>query len=152
METEQKVEKDRLAVGVWLRLMKSYNLILRQARRSISTDCTLAQFDVLAQLARHSEGLSFRQLSEELLVTAGNLTGIVDRLEAEGLVVRNQVPEDRRSFQVKLTESGQKLSEKLIEKHTTDLQKLFAGLSKDELLQLRDLLGKLQTEIEKEGV
>lgn len=142
------MKADRLAAGTWIRLMKSYNLILRRTRRAM-TGCTLPQFDVLAQLERHPEGISFRELSQELLVTAGNLTGIVDRLEREGLVVRSPAPHDRRSFLLHLTDTGRALAKQLIAKHRRDLGEAMGVLSEQELTQLRDLLEKLQQGLEK---
>lgn len=139
--------RGRLAAGTWLRLMKSYNLILRRTRRAMP-ERTLAQFDVLAQLERHPEGISFRELSRELLVTAGNLTGIVDRLEREGLVVRSPAPNDRRSFLLHLTDDGRALAKRLIAKHKKDLEEAMGVLSEQELTQLRDLLEKLQQGLE----
>ena len=71
-------------------------------------DTTLPRFDLLAQLERTPDGLTMRELSQRLMVTGGNVTGITDQLEAEGLVVREAHPSDRRSFTVKLTASGRR--------------------------------------------
>jgi MarR family len=73
-----------LAVSTWLRLLHGYALIERELRRAVAAHCTFPQFDVLNQLDRERDGLTFVELSRRLLVTAGNLTGIVDRLHAEG--------------------------------------------------------------------
>src|SRR5438105_2158093 len=100
------ISEDRLALSAWVRLVKSYNLVLREARRRLGKHCTLPQFDVIAQLARSEDGLSFSELSRHLIVTSGNLTGIVDRLEDEDLVYRETQPEDRRSIKVRLTSKG----------------------------------------------
>ncbi|MCS6886124.1 MAG: MarR family transcriptional regulator [Acidobacteriota bacterium] len=143
------MEKAKLAVGTWIRLMKSYNLILRRTRRRIK-ECTLSQFDVLAQLERHPEGVTFSELSKELLVTAGNLTGVVDRLEKSGLVVRSSVPTDRRSVLLRLTEKGDTLAKRLIARHRRDLKFVFSVLTEEELVQLRNLLDKLQQALEEE--
>ena len=71
------------AAGVWIRLVKCHGLVMREVRRRVAqSDTTLPQFDVLAQLLRHPQGMTSTELSRVLLVTAGNLTGIVDRLEA----------------------------------------------------------------------
>ena len=66
----------------------------RRVRRSVPGDLTLPQFDVLAQLYRRPPGMTPGQLTRELLVTAGNVTGIVERLARRGLVERRPVPED----------------------------------------------------------
>src|SRR5207244_13306671 len=87
----------RLAVSVWVRLLKAHGLVLRELRRRVPEDLTLPQFDVLAQLQRRPAGMTSRALTRELLVTAGNVTGLVDRLARMGLVERRPVPEDPRT-------------------------------------------------------
>src|SRR5919201_1906479 len=111
----------RLALSAWVRLVKSYNLVLREVRRRMGARCTLPQFDVLAQLARTEEGMSFRELSRHLIVTSGNLTGIVDRLEAEGLVYRQPHPEDRRSIKVRLTPRGHRFADRITRQHGSEI-------------------------------
>ena len=77
------------AAGVWIRLVKCHGLVMREVRRRVAqSETTLPQFDVLAQLLRHPQGMTSTELSRVLLVTAGNLTGIVDRLEGRELVTR----------------------------------------------------------------
>ena len=98
-----------LAVSTWLRLLHGYALIERELRRAVAEHCTFPQFDVLSQLDREPAGLTFVELSRRLLVTAGNLTGIVDRLHAEGLVRRAVHPADRRAFRLTLTPKGRRL-------------------------------------------
>ncbi len=131
-----------LAVSLWVRLMKTHNLILREARRAVSADCTLPQFDVLAQLARARRGLIFRELSQQLLVSAGNLTGIVDRLEEEGLVYREVLAHDRRSFMIRLTGRGRQVANHLIRQHARDIQHILSVLPRKDQIQLRMLLIK----------
>jgi len=76
---------------------------------------TLPQFDVLAELARaEGHGFTFVDLSRLLLVTSGNLTGIVDRLEARNLVRREADLSDRRTIRVRLTQKGRTLTEEIL--------------------------------------
>src|SRR4029077_11786488 len=105
-----------LPVSVWLRLMKCHNLVARELRKHAEKDglITLPQFDVLVQLSRQTEGLSFVDISRRLLVTSGNLTGIVDRLEREGLVIRTQDTADRRIVRIRLTPKGKDLIGRLV--------------------------------------
>ena len=142
-------------VSVWLRLMKCHNLIFRELRKHVEKDdlITLPQFDVLVQLSRQSGGLSFVDLSRRLLVTSGNLTGIVDRLEREGLVVREQDGSDRRVVRIRLTPKGKDVIETMIPEHVKQIENIFAGLSTKDLIQLREVLGKLKGALgEKYGV
>jgi DNA-binding MarR family transcriptional regulator len=136
-----------LAVSVWLRLMKCHNLIFRELRKSVEKhdQITLPQFDVLVQLSRQKEGLSFIDLSRRLLVTSGNLTGIVDRLEREGLVQREPDAVDRRIVRIHLTPKGRGMIKHVIPEHVKMIESLFAGISAEDLLRMREVLGTLKS-------
>ena len=92
---------------------------------------------------RHKESITLGDLAEELDVSPRNITGLIDHLEADGLVERFPDPEDRRAIRVRLAESGkQKLSD--IKTEMGDQQHgLVANFSNDELQQLRHLCLKL---------
>ncbi len=98
--------KDRLRL--WLRLLKVVRGVEARLRDNLRTDfeTTLPRFDMLAALSRHPDGLKMSQLSGVLRVSNGNVTGIADRLGAEGLVKRIPVPGDRRAMTLRLTEAG----------------------------------------------
>jgi len=136
-----------LAVSVWLRLMKCHSIISRELRKQVESTglITLPQFDVLVQLSRQNEALSFVDLSRKLLVTSGNLTGIIDRLERESLVVRERDSADRRVVRIRLTAKGKDLVKGMIPEHVQEIESVFARLKDSELSQLRNLLGRLRT-------
>lgn len=102
------VDEGALALAVWVRLLKAQGLILRELRPRVPEGLTLPQFDVLAQLHRDPEGVTSSELTRELLVTAGNVTGIVGRLSRRGLVERRPVPGDRRAARIRLTARDRK--------------------------------------------
>jgi len=133
-----------LAVSTWLRLLHGYALIERELRRAVAGHCTFPQFDVLNQLDRERQGLTFVELSRRLLVTAGNLTGIVDRLHAEGLVRRTVHPDDRRAFRLTLTPKGRRLVRRARRRHHRVLTVLLAGVPARDLRLLRRLLNRLR--------
>ena len=68
---------------------------------------TLPQFDVLATLW-HGEGITQQELAERLLVTKGNVVGLIDRLCGAGLIERRDDPADRRANRLHLTKAGRK--------------------------------------------
>ena len=138
----------RLALSVWVRLLKAHGLLLREVRRRVPEALTLPQFDVLAHLYRSDEGMTPGGLTRELLVTAGNVTGIVERLSSLGLVERHAVPEDRRAVRIRLTVKGQKLMRRAIPRHRRQVGTLFAPFEAGELARLRDLLGRLSQRLE----
>jgi DNA-binding MarR family transcriptional regulator len=142
---------ERLELSVWVRLMKAHGLILRAARSRIGPDLTLAQFDVMAQLARVPRGLTAAALSRHLLVTAGNLTGIVDRLERDGLVTRTAHESDRRSVRIRLSPAGKRLMGRILPRHRRDIAALLSGVPKTDLAKLRSLLGRLAGALDETG-
>ncbi len=139
---------DQLAASVWVRLLKAHGLLLREVRRRVPPELTLPQFDVLAQLYRRAEGMTPGELTRELLVTAGNVTGIVARLEALGLVERRPVPEDRRTVRLRLTPRGRRAMRQAIPRHRRELGALLAAVDAPRLESLRDLLGELSRSLE----
>jgi DNA-binding MarR family transcriptional regulator len=132
-----------LAVSVWLRLLKTHGLMLRRVRRRVPEPLTLPQFDVLAQLYRRPRGMTPGELTRELLVTAGNVTGIVERLARRRLVERQPVPEDRRAVRVRLTSRGHRVMERAIPRHRRDLELLLTPVPAPDLARLRDALGSI---------
>jgi DNA-binding MarR family transcriptional regulator len=141
----------RLALSVWVRLLKAHGLMLREVRRRVPVSLTLPQFDVLAQLHRREEGMTPGELTRELLVTAGNVTGIVERLVRLGLAERRPVPHDRRAVRVRLTGRGRQLMRRIIPRHRRDVAVLLARFPAEELTRLRDLLGNLARHIEEDA-
>jgi len=137
------LEETNPALRAWIRLLKTHNLILIKARSRLAKHCTMAQFDILAQLSRGNDGTTLIDLSRHLLVTAGNVTGMIDRMERDGLVERSPDATDRRVTRVHLTEKGNQLAQTVIPKHRKDIEKLFRPLKPLELQRLRHLLDTL---------
>lgn len=122
------------------------NLLMRQVRRTVERwDLTLPQFDVLAELSRAGdEGFTFVELSRLLLVTSGNLTGIVDRLERDELVCRELDGHDRRRVRVALTNKGRQLVDEIMPLHARDIQALLSFMPVPQLTRLNDMLCSLR--------
>lgn len=131
---------------LWLRLLACSQLIEKRVRTQLRErfDTTLPRFDLMAQLERHPEGLKMKELSQRLMVTGGNVTGITDQLVAEGLVERMGVEGDRRAFLVRLTPEGRETFERMAVEHEQWIVQAFEGLSPRELDQLHKLLGKVK--------
>ena len=144
------VADDHQALKLWLRLLSCTTRVESQVRNRLRTDfaTTLPRFDLLAQLERYPDGLSMRELSLRLMVTGGNVTGITDQLEAEGLVQRETHPSDRRSFTVRLTPAGKRAFRKMAQTHEQWVVELFEGWSGAEKGQVYDLLAKLKQSLE----
>ena len=128
--------KERLRL--WLRLLKTTRQIEAVLRDRLRTefDTTLPRFDVMAALARFDDGLKMSALSGVLRVSNGNVTGIVDRLAEDGLVVRVQVPGDRRASLVRLTRKGQQEFAAQARAHEGWIAELLGGIPAEDAAQL----------------
>ena len=131
---------------LWLRLLTCTQLVERELRTRLRDEfeTTLPRFDLMAQLERVPSGLRMSELSRRMMVTGGNVTGITDQLEAEGLVERVPVEGDRRAFSVRLTPAGRKQFKAMAERHESWIVDAFAGLSSTEIQALHQLLGKVK--------
>ncbi len=107
---------------------------------------SLARFDYLAQLYRH-EGLRMRELSRFLMVTGGNVTGLTDELEREGLVSRESVEGDRRAWIVRLTPQGRRSFEAMARQHEEWILELFDGMDAAAMRRLYTQLGELRVRL-----
>lgn len=140
------VDDDHQALKLWLRLLACTTRIEDQIRNRLRQqfDTTLPRFDLLAQLERHPEGLSMRELSQRLMVTGGNVTGVVDQLEAESLVQRQPHASDRRSFTVTLTPSGRRLFRRMAATHEAWVVELLGGWNATQKGEVYGLLAHLK--------
>lgn len=130
-------------VLAWLHLVRVHDKVDRLvAERLGRFDLTLAQFDVLANLIA-KQGISQQTLSEGLLVTKGNICGLIDRLESRGLVERRCHPVDRRQNLLYLTEKGQALAEEVVPAVQELIGQKMEALSADEKQTLNILLRDL---------
>ena len=132
---------------LWLRTLACTNLIENYIRSRLRAEfgITLPRFDLMAQLERSPQGLKMGELSKRMMVTGGNVTGITDQLVAEGLVVREDSPQDRRAYIVKLTPQGRQSFRKMAEAHEKWVVELFGGMDPKQRGQLYELLALLKT-------
>ncbi len=140
---------DGLELRVWLRLLTCSTLIEHGVRHGLhrSFETTLPRFDVLAQLQRAGKPLSMGELSRRLMVTNGNITGLVDRLKSEGLVDRRRSDGDRRVQMVSLEPAGAELFGRMAADNRRWVTEMMAGLSRKEKESLFALLGRLKTAV-----
>ncbi|AZO20181.1 MarR family transcriptional regulator [Mesorhizobium sp. M1E.F.Ca.ET.045.02.1.1] len=132
--------KDRLRL--WIRLLRASRTIEAELRERLKKefDTTLPRFDVMAALYRVPEGMLMSDLSRFLLVSNGNVTGIVDRLVSEGLVARARRNGDRRTSMVRLTEEGTKSFAEIAAAHENWVGELLGNVSEDEARRLTGML------------
>lgn len=132
----------RRRLRTWIRLLR----LTRQTENSlreymrVSHGTTLPRFDVMAALYRADAPIKMSALSQMLLVSNGNASTVVDRLEKDGLVVRIAAASDRRVVNVSLSDKGRKQFEVLAAGHEALVDRIFARLGHEDLDLIRDLL------------
>jgi len=130
---------------MWIRLLgvtRNAENHLRDYLR-VNHATTLPRFDVMAALYRRRDGVTMSELSRMLLVSNGNATAVVDRLEADKLVKRTPSEADRRTIYVGLTSEGLRSFEDLAAGHEAEVGRLFEGLSEGDLDLLTDILKRM---------
>lgn len=139
-------QRGKEAVRTWLRLLSCETIIERDLRTRLreTFSVTLPQFDVLAELERASTPLTMSELSHELMVSNGNVTGVIDRLEKNGFIERHRPAHDRRIQQIMLTKRGRKEFDKMAVQHERWLNELLSDLSKTDMRTLQTLLLKMR--------
>jgi DNA-binding MarR family transcriptional regulator len=151
LDAETKVaerpDDHKSELRLWLRLFTCKMLIEGEVRRRLrdTFDVTLPRFDLMAQLDRAPSGMTLGELSQRMMVSNGNVTGLVDRLVAQGLIDRRPSPTDRRAQLVSLTAEGRRFFRSLARANADWIGDMFAGLSHDEIEELMRLLGKAKT-------
>lgn len=133
-------DKERLRL--WLRLLRTTRIVEAELRERLKRefDSTLPRFDVMAALYRQPEGMLMSDLSRFLLVSNGNVTGIVDRLVADGYVMRTKREGDRRTSIVRLTPAGIASFEEMAAAHEKWVAELLAGIGTGEVHRLSEML------------
>lgn len=146
----------RETLRVWLRLLSCTNRIESRIRTRLRDrfGSTLPRFDLLAQLdAAEREGqagLTMTALSRRLMVTNGNVTALIEHLAREGLVRRSAMAGDRRVQLVRLTAAGRRALDAMTPEHRAWIERMFAGLTREERDRLHELVGRLKTSVDRE--
>ncbi len=136
---------DTIAVTAWLRLVRVFQKVDRASSEGLAgKGLSVAQFDVLAQLGR-AEGITQQELADRLLVTKGNVSQLLAKMEQRGLIERCQVG---RANALSLTPAGKELRAAALPEHEAMIATQFAALSPTERRMLLRLLRKLDHALE----
>lgn len=137
---------------LWLRILSVSRTVEGELRERLrALDTTLPRFDVMAALHRAPEGLRMSALSSVLRVSNGNVTGIVDRLAAEGLAVRMPVEGDRRAMLVKLTPQGSDDFARLADLHEAWVGELLGAVASRDAEHLAEQLKSIRDSLTERG-
>ncbi|MFK8021139.1 MAG: MarR family winged helix-turn-helix transcriptional regulator [Pseudomonadales bacterium] len=152
MQTDHETrvhEDDHHSIKLWLRMLTCSSLIESQLRRRLREefDMTLPRFDFMAQLHRVPEGLTMGALSQRMMVSGGNVSGIANQLIKQGYISRTTLAEDRRTFVVKLSAKGTNVFTKMAAQHEEWVIELLGGLAPEEVNRLSTLLAKVKSTV-----
>jgi DNA-binding MarR family transcriptional regulator len=155
LDAETKVaerpDDHKTELRLWLRLLTCTTLIENEVRRRLrgAFDITLPRFDLLAQLDRAPDGMTLGELSQRMMVSNGNITGLVDRLVEQGLVRRRSSPRDRRVQMVSLTAAGRRAFRAMAQVNADWVGEIFSGLAPRDIEALMPLLAKTKRSVRK---
>jgi DNA-binding MarR family transcriptional regulator len=129
---------------LWMRLLTCTALIEGEVRRRLRErfDVTLPRFDLMAQLDKAPDGMMLSDLSKQMMVSNGNLTGLVERLVTSGYIDRRASATDRRAQVVRLTRKGRAAFRAMAAEHELWIAELFGDLSAKDRSDLMRLLAK----------
>lgn len=143
----ERPEEHKNELRLWLRLFSCKTLIENEIRRRLRDrfDITLPRFDLMAQLDKAPAGMKLGELSQRLMVSNGNITGLVERLLAQGLLDRQPDPNDRRAQVVRLTAEGRRSFRAMAAAHEAWIAEFFGDLTAAERDTLMRLLSRAKT-------
>jgi DNA-binding MarR family transcriptional regulator len=136
---------------LWLRLLTCTTLIEGEVRRRLRDefDVTLPRFDLMAQLDKAPNGMTLGEVSQRMMVSNGNVTGLAERLVEQGLLDRRPSPNDRRAQIVSLTAEGRRAFRAMARTHEDWIARIFSGLDGSEIDTLMALLAKAKASARK---
>jgi DNA-binding MarR family transcriptional regulator len=142
--------ESKARLRLWIRLLRATRVIEGKTREQFKMQfkVTLPRFDVMAALYRKPDGMLMSEISRFLLVSNGNVTGIVDRLASDGFVVRSQRDGDRRTSFVRLTPMGRAAFADMSAAHEDWIDKLLGSVTAREAEQLSAKLKSFRSDWE----
>lgn len=152
LATSRPDEASKERLRLWLRLLRATRSIEAELRELLKSrfGSTLPRFDVMSALYRRPEGMAMSDLSRFLLVSNGNVTGIVERLVADGFVVRSKRDGDRRTSIVRLTQEGATAFERMAAAHEDWVNELLGSVDESEAHRLSAMLSSFRSNWEGE--
>ena len=131
-------------IRLWLRLLTCTTLIEGEVRSRLRErfDVTLPRFDLMAQLDKVPDGMTLSDVSKRMMVSNGNVTGLVERLVESGHVDRRTSEQDRRVQVIRLTKAGRAEFRKMAAEHELWIADIFADLTPKDVRELMRLLGQ----------
>ena len=153
MEQPRTRRREKQNLRIWLKMLSSTGKVEKHVRSRLREDfeTTLPRFDVLAELYRRPNGVTMGELSSMLMVSNGNLTGLANRLQQDGLILKAPMPTDKRTHLLYITREGKSRFEEMAKEHEAWVGEFFKNFKDEELAQLLTLLSKIEYAADKDG-
>jgi DNA-binding MarR family transcriptional regulator len=137
------LKPEELELRVWIQMVRTLGRIERRLEQALNQhSLSISQFDIMATLG-FEQGITQQELAERLLVTKGNICGMIDRMEASGWVERRSDPDDRRTNRLFLTRRGKTLLAQSAPGQHALLEEIMSALEPGELQALYQYLDRL---------
>jgi MarR family transcriptional regulator, organic hydroperoxide resistance regulator len=137
------LKPEELEFRTWVQLVRTLDRIEQRLEQALAGHgLSIAQFDILASLG-FEEGITQQELAERLLVTKGNICGMIGRMEAEGWVERKPDPDDRRANRLFLTRRGKTLLAQAFPGQQALIKQIMSALAPGEIQSLYQFLDRL---------
>ena len=140
----------REAAEAWESLFRAQVAVMRRLSRDPAfRRLGIKEYDVLFTLsACPGGGLRLNELNDHVLLAQSSLSRLVERLDKQGLVMRESAPEDGRGVVVRLTEAGRELQREIGRAHVREIARILDGaLDSDELATLQSLTRRLREHV-----
>lgn len=139
-------DTDTKKLSLWIRIATNSNIIEKEIRHLFRAEfgVTLPRFDLMSALYRETGGLTMGELSKRMLVSNGNVTGIVERLQKEGLVKRWVLPTDRRIYSVGLTPKGRTDFKIMADRHKEWIDDILGDMNDKDLTLLIQIMDRMR--------
>jgi DNA-binding MarR family transcriptional regulator len=139
--------RTRIANEAWEALFRAQATVARElSAADVWDDLRPSEYGVLYALSGAPQGLRITELLDDVLLTQAGMSRMIARLESAGLVQRVDDPDDGRACRIRLTEAGVEVQRRVGLRHGRHVaQTMTAGLSDEQLLQLRELCRALST-------
>ncbi len=144
-------ERQKESLKLWIELLRYSNkleqLIDDKIRQNYGQN--ISRFDVLSQLDRENHhGLAVGELASRLIASKGNITGLLDRMQKDGLIEKEAKQDDRRSYIVRSSEKGQELFAEMAEKNARWVEEALTSIDIDHMKEFAKFLSEARTSLD----
>jgi len=151
MVQKKHTERQRQSLKLWIELLRYSNKLEQIIDDKLRANYgqNISRFDVLSQLEREvDKGLSVGELAAQLIASKGNITGLLDRMQKDGLITKEAKIEDRRSYLVLITEKGRDLFHEMAENNAQWVEQALKSIDIAHMTEFTRFLNKSRNSLD----